>query len=214
MDELLRSISIWALPVLMAITLHEAAHAWAAWKLGDDTAYKLGRVTLNPISHIDPIGTIVVPLLLAISQSGFMFGWAKPVPLYPHRLNNTRRDFSLVALAGPFSNLLQAFLWLGVLAVLLQDAGAETAESFTFQVARAGLQINIILFVLNMLPLPGLDGSQAIRPHVNPSIGVWMDRMLPYSLIIFVVLIVTGVLGAILIPLVNGIYLGMVSLLF
>lgn len=210
MDEILRQISIWALPVLMAITLHEAAHAWSAWKLGDDTAHQMGRVTLNPIPHIDPVGTVLVPLLLVISGSGFLFGWAKPVPVNPNQLNNMRRDFSLVSLAGPASNLLQAFIWLAILASIYDTA---TADSFLLLMAIAGLKINIILFVLNLLPLPGLDGSQAIRPHVNYEIGKVMDAMVPYGMLIFVALALTGILAMILGPLVNGLLGLMVGLI-
>ena len=159
-SNLIQSILIYALPVLFAITVHEAAHGYAARHFGDDTAYRMGRITLNPIKHIDPVGTILIPLMLLFSTNGaFMFGYAKPVPVRFGNLNNPKRDMVWVALAGPASNLAQAFFW-GVLLIVLHGAGVD--ELFFIKMCQGGVLVNVIMFVLNLFPLPPLDGGRIL----------------------------------------------------
>jgi len=197
----IQKIAVWALPLLFAITVHEYAHGWAAHKLGDNTAKNLGRLSLNPIRHIDPLGTIVVPLLLMIS-SGFIFGWAKPVPVNWHNLRQPRRDMALVALAGPGSNLLRALLWGAVMKVGYLYAGGEPdpIALYLIYAGTAGIFINIILMVLNLLPIPPLDGSRVLSSLVSPDIARRLAQIEVYGFIILVVLLLTGILGQIISP--------------
>lgn len=158
LEEMLYTASVWLLPVLIAIPLHEAAHGFVAWRLGDDTAYRLGRVTLNPIKHIDAFGTILLPAILLLTKSPFLFGWAKPVPVNFNRLRRPRRDMVLVAVAGPFTNLLLAVisaLLLHLTPMLPFGAGSALAEGLN-----VSIWINVLLAVFNMLPLPPLDGGR------------------------------------------------------
>ncbi len=158
MTDLIQTVLIYALPVIFAITLHEAAHGYAAQRLGDNTAAMLGRVTLNPMVHIDPLGTIFMPLLLYFSTGGaFLFGYAKPVPVRFDRLRHPKKDMVWVALAGPASNLLQALLWGVVLYVL---AGFGIQERFFLEMCRAGMLTNVVMFAFNLFPLPPLDGGR------------------------------------------------------
>ena len=157
MTDLIQTVLIYALPVIFAITLHEAAHGYIAQRLGDNTAAMLGRVTLNPLPHIDPVGTILLPLLLYFSTSGaFLFGYAKPVPVRFGHLRNPKRDMIWVALAGPAANLLQALLW-GVLLYAL--AGSGVTERFFLEMCRAGMLTNVVMFAFNLFPLPPLDAA-------------------------------------------------------
>ena len=159
MSELsLYGISVWVLPILLAVTLHEAAHGYAAWVLGDDTAHRLGRVTMNPLRHVDPVGTVLIPATLLIVQSGILFGWAKPVPVNFARLDRPRRDMVLVAAAGPLTNLAiaAAAAWLLRWVHLLPD----TAIHWTMETLANAVLINVVLAVFNLLPLPPLDGGR------------------------------------------------------
>lgn len=204
MDALIQTITVYALPVLFGITLHEAAHGYVAKMLGDPTAWQQGRVSLNPIRHIDPVGTIVVPLVLLFSTkllggAGLLFGWAKPVPVDWSRLRRPKKDMLWVALAGPGSNLVMAVIWaLGLR--LLAETGAHQ-DDFWVQMTIAGIQVNLILMALNMLPLPPLDGGRVVF-SLLPSRMAWQySRIEPYGLLILIVLMLTGALWVLLQPL-------------
>ncbi len=199
---LLQQISIWALPILFAITAHEAAHAWVAFKLGDSTAYREGRVTLNPIKHIDLIGTVILPLLMVVI-SGFVFGWAKPVPVNFRQLRQPRRDMALVALAGPGANLLMAIFWV-IVAKLGFFLTAEFEQAiFLVYMGSAGILINLILMILNLLPILPLDGGRVLHSALPRELAISFGRLEPFGLIILVILLVTGILENILHPLIN-----------
>ncbi|RNE92876.1 site-2 protease family protein [Marichromatium sp. AB32] len=198
----LQWLAVLALPVLFAITVHEAAHGWMASRLGDRTAWMLGRVTFNPLRHIDPIGTLLVPALTFVLV-GFLFGWAKPVPVVYRNLRRPRRDMALVALAGPGANLLMALGW-GLVIEFGLWLGPETAWAALplVYMGAAGVLINVFLMVLNLFPLLPLDGGRVLNALLPPSLALWFARLEPFGLIILLVLLVTGVLGAILLPLV------------
>jgi Zn-dependent protease len=186
MDEIIRTIAVYALPVLFAITVHEAAHAFAAKYFGDTTAFVAGRMSLNPVKHIDPVGTVLVPLILVFSGSSFMFGWAKPVPVVESKLNNPRRDMAWVALAGPLSNLVMALLWL---LLGLACKALEVGESFPYKVADAGVQINLLLFAFNLMPVPPLDGGRVMVSLLPPRLAMRYSQLEPYGMFIVLGLI-------------------------
>ena len=194
MPDIIQTIFIWALPVLLAITLHEAAHGWVANRLGDPTARQLGRITLNPLKHVDPMGTIVVPLAL-LFLSGFVIGWAKPVPVDPRHFKQPLVDMALVAIAGPASNFIMACLW--ALLILAVPAG-----SIFVAMGKAGILINVILMVLNLIPIPPLDGSRVLAGVLPQSLALQYMRIEPFGMMIILVLLFTGVLGKIMWPLV------------
>jgi Zn-dependent protease len=198
--SLLQKISIWIVPVLLGITAHEVAHGWIARKLGDNTAFMLGRLTLNPLKHVDPVGTILIPGLLLLMQAGFIFGYAKPVPINWKNLRQPKRDMALVAVAGPGSNLLMALAWalLLRLGLLLGAAG----EALVYM-GVAGITINIILMVLNLLPLPPLDGGRVLTGLLPGPWAYRFSRIEPYGFFILIGLLVTGILGAVLWPLIS-----------
>jgi Zn-dependent protease len=201
MDELtlLQRIVVWILPVVFAITVHEVAHGWMAKKFGDNTASLLGRLTLNPIKHVDLLGTVIIPGLLLISGTGFIFGWAKPVPVDPRYFKNPRRDMAIVALAGPVSNLLMAVGWALIVRLgVMIGAQAEAVSLPLIYSGIAGISINLVLALLNLLPIPPLDGSR-ILTGILPSYWAWQyNRLERFGFIILVVLLYTNVLGAIL----------------
>lgn len=206
MEELtlLQRIAVWTVPVIFAITVHEVAHGWIARRLGDPTALMLGRLTLNPVKHIDPVGTLLVPGLLLLF-SPFIFGWAKPVPVTSENLRHPKRDMALVALAGPVANLLMAILWACVIkvAATLGGQGGVAAE-FIIYVGIAGITINLILMVLNLLPIPPLDGGRVLS-GLLPGPWSWrLDRLEPYGFPILLVLMFSGLLGQILTPLLRN----------
>lgn len=195
-------IAVYAIPVLFAITLHEAAHAWASARLGDPTARDLGRLSANPIRHIDPIGTIVVPLLIlltskALGGGGMLFGWAKPVPIEVSRLRRPRRDLGLVAAAGPAANILMALLWAALLKLLMV---LEIGLEFPLLVAQAGILVNVGLAVINLLPLPPLDGGRILAALLPHRAAVAFYRIERFGLLIVLGLLATGVLGLITVP--------------
>ena len=197
-------LAVLALPVVLAITVHEAAHGWVASRLGDRTALMLGRVTFNPLRHIDPIGTVLVPLV-TFFVVGFLFGWAKPVPVNAQNLHHPRRDMALVALAGPGVNLLMAFAW-GLLiqaGMLLFDVNQWIALPLVYMGA-AGVLINVFLMVLNLVPLLPLDGGRVLNALLPRRWSYYFSRLEPYGLLILVLLLATGRLGRVLLPLVIG----------
>lgn len=197
-------IAVYALPVIFAITLHEAAHGFVADRLGDPTARLLGRVTLNPIKHIDPIGTLLVPGLILLASKAFgtvlLFGWAKPVPVVQSNLRAPRRDMGLVAAAGPGANLLMALAWaLGFW--LLVNFGSDS--EFFGVMALAGVSVNLVLAVLNLLPVPPLDGGRILVSLLPANPARMVSSLEPYGLVILLVLLATGTLGAVILPIVQ-----------
>lgn len=191
--NLIQTVAIYALPVLFAITIHEAAHGYVAKYFGDNTAWALGRVTLNPLKHIDPIGTIAMPLMLYIATSGaFLFGYAKPVPVQFGNLRHPKRDMIWVALAGPASNLMQALLW-GILFYLLQGAGAT--EPFFIKMCQAGLLVNVVMFVFNLFPLPPLDGGRILVGLLPYKQAVLVSRIEPWGFFVVMALVLAGVIS-------------------
>ena len=200
--SIIYTIAVWAVPVLFAITLHEAAHGWMANKLGDPTAKALGRISLNPIRHIDPIGTVVVPLAL-LMLSGFIIGWAKPVPVEMRYFKQPVKDMAIVALAGPASNFIMACGWalVAVIGQMMLSPG-DTVAGFVIQMGNAGITINLILMVLNLLPIPPLDGGRVVAGVMPPPMANAFMRIEAYGLFIVIFLLVTGILGKILWPMV------------
>jgi Zn-dependent protease len=189
--NLLFAISIWAVPVVFAITLHEVAHGWAAKQLGDPTAFRLGRLSVNPIRHVDPIGTVIVPTGLALISSGaMMFGWAKPVPVVFGNLRDPKRDMILVALAGPGANLVMATFW-ALLAMLIFALGA--ADSFfggwLILNGESGIKINVFLMVFNLLPIPPLDGGRVLAGLLPKAGSDFLARIEPFGFIIVLLLV-------------------------
>lgn len=191
MVENFRNILVFALPVLFAITLHEAAHAYAARRLGDNTAYAQGRMTLNPLVHIDLFGTIIIPIVLYLT-SGFVFGYAKPVPVQFGNLRNPKRDMAWVALAGPGANLLMALLWL-VFGLLLTAFGID--EEFPNKMAQAGLVTNLLIFAFNLFPLPPLDGGRVLTSMLPHRLAFKFARIEPYGFFILLALLYFNLLA-------------------
>ena len=209
--NLIQTVALYALPVLFAITVHEAAHGYAARHFGDSTAWMLGRVTLNPMRHIDPVGTILMPLLLYFSTSGaFLFGYAKPVPVRFGNLRNPKRDMIWVALAGPGSNLLMALLW-GVLTLALRSLGVE--ERFFFEVCRAGMLVNVVMFAFNMFPLPPLDGGRILVGLLPYKQAVLVSRVEPWGRFIFMALVFSGIASSLWLQPVVSLTFGLINLL-
>lgn len=200
LPEMAQTLSVWALPVLFAITLHEVAHGWAARALGDSTAAMMGRLSLNPLKHIDPVGTILVPLIFVLMPGNFIFGWAKPVPVSWRNLRNPRRDMALVAAAGPLSNFAQALVWGLVLKFALGQGAEEGLWLGVRMMAIAGITVNLVLMALNLLPVPPLDGGRVVSGVLPPAWSARLDRVEPYGTLIVVVLLVTGLLGPLLRP--------------
>lgn len=203
MSDLIQAITVYALPVLFGITLHEAAHGYVARMFGDPTAWQAGRISLNPIRHIDPVGTILVPLVLLFSTKllgggGLLFGWAKPVPVDWSRLRNPKRDMAWVALAGPASNLVMAVLW--AIGLRLLAEGGASASDFWARMAIAGVQVNLILMALNLVPLPPLDGGRIVCSILPNRLAYQYSRVEPYGILILIILMMTGMLWFMLEP--------------
>ena len=196
-------IIVAAIPIIFAITVHEVAHGWVAGRLGDPTARLAGRLTLNPVRHIDPLGTLVVPLIMIV-LTPFAFGWAKPVPVDWRNLKQPRRDMALVAAAGPGANVIMLLLWTLLLSFLFASAGAVSyPEYLLVEMAKAGVIINVVLIALNLLPLPPLDGSRIVTSFLPPEAARRYNLLERWGLPILILLIFTGVLGKILHPLIG-----------
>jgi len=197
-------VAVWALPLVFAVTVHEAAHGWVADRLGDSTARRLGRITFNPIPHIDLLGTILVPLLM-LTFTGFLIGWAKPVPVAVERLGHPKRDMAIVAAAGPAVNLVMALLWSLILIVAHNLVHSLTVVAIPLLLmAIAGIFINLVLMAINLLPVPPLDGGRILTGLLpQPAAGL-LARVEPFGLFILIALLVTGVVGMVLGPVVFG----------
>lgn len=198
---IVQKIAIWALPLIFAITLHEVAHGYVASWFGDQTARLSGRLTLNPIKHIDVVGTLIIPGLM-LMVSNFVFGWAKPVPVDARNLRNPRRDMALVALAGPISNLIMAFFWglvakLGLLAEIYGNGWFGIPLTY---MGGAGIMINVVLGVLNLIPLPPLDGGKVLSSILPPRAAYQYDKIEPYGFLILLVLMFIGALSKVMAP--------------
>lgn len=202
--NLVQLIALYAIPAIFAITLHEAAHGYAARHFGDPTAYQAGRITLNPVRHIDPVGTLLIPaVVLFVSGGKFAFGWAKPVPVDFGRLRNPKRDMLWVAAAGPGANLFMAVMW----ALLFKVVAVLPAHYFSepaLRMAEGGIIINLVLMVLNLFPLPPLDGGRIAVSLLPHRLAYQFSRVEPYGMIILMVLLFTGVLGAVMLPVIGA----------
>lgn len=197
---LVQKIAVSAIPIIFAITVHEASHGYAAKYFGDLTAERMGRITLNPLKHIDPIGTILLPAL-TLMLGGVLFGWAKPVPVNFAGLRNPKKDMLWVAAAGPASNFVMAIFWVFVLKYA-QIAPDYTAY-FLLEMSKVGIMINLVLMVLNLLPLPPLDGGRIAVSLLPMNLAVKLSRLEQYGFIILIVLLFTGILGKIILPIIN-----------
>jgi Zn-dependent protease len=202
MNAIVQTLAVYALPVLFAITVHEAAHGYVARLFGDQTAFVAGRITLNPLKHIDPIGTVVVPLIILLASSlagtgGFLFGWARPVPVSFSNLNHPKRDMIWVAAAGPAANLVMAVGWAVILNVLLHLGVQET---FFLKMAQAGVFVNIGLMALNLLPVPPLDGGRIVTGLLPAGLAWKYAQLERWGMAIVMLLMLTGTLGFFLEP--------------
>ena len=210
--NLIQTVVLYALPVLFAITVHEAAHGYAARHFGDDTAYVMGRITLNPLKHIDPVGTILMPLMLYFATSGaFLFGYAKPVPVRFGNLRNPKRDMIWVALAGPGVNLLQAFLW-GALLLVLQGVGVT--EMFFLKMCQGGVLVNVVMFVFNLFPLPPLDGGRILVGLLPYRQAELVSRIEPWGFFVVMALVVAGVVSSLWMQPLMALTFGLLHLLW
>ena len=202
--NILRVISVALIPVLFGITVHEVAHGWMARQFGDRTAELLGRLTLNPLRHIDPVGTVVVPIMVFVLSGGsFLFGWAKPVPVNPRGLRNPKRDMVAVAAAGPAVNLLMGLGWAILYVLTTSFGGNGVIASFVLEMARIGVLFNALLAVFNLIPLPPLDGGRVLRGLVPEAIGQRLDAVEPFGLIIMVLLLSFGLIWPVVGPLID-----------
>ena len=209
--NIIQTVAIYALPVLFAITVHEAAHGYVARHFGDNTAYALGRVTLNPIKHIDPVGTILMPLMLYFATSGaFLFGYAKPVPVRFGNLRNPKRHMIWVALAGPGANLIQALLWFAAL-IVLRGSGVE--EDFFLKMCQGGVLVNVVMFVFNLFPLPPLDGGRVLVGLLPYRQAEMVSRIEPYGFFIVMALVVFGVITTLWLQPLMALTLGFLKIL-
>jgi len=193
----IQTLLIYAIPVLFAITVHEAAHGWVASLLGDHSARMMGRVTLNPIKHVDLVGTIIVPAFLFFT-AGFIFGWAKPVPVNFRALRSPKKDMLWVAIAGPMSNFIMATLWLIIIFFAI-----NTGSQFLADMAQVGIQINLLLAVLNLLPLPPLDGGRVVSSLLPSKFAYQYDQLEPYGLFILLGLLFLGIFQTVILPIVK-----------
>jgi len=209
-DYSIQAVAINAIPLIFAITIHEAAHGYAARKFGDNTAYALGRVSLNPAKHIDPVGTILIPLVLILTGSPFLVGYAKPVPVNFGRLRNPRIDSIWVALAGPGSNFIQAILW-AIFWVVIQGIGLQ--EPFFISMAKAGIMWNVGLLVFNLFPLPPLDGGRILSSLLPARQSIALGRLEPWGFFIVLGLVFTGIIGSLWMEPLSNFILGVINVL-
>ncbi|MGH8378179.1 MAG: site-2 protease family protein [Gammaproteobacteria bacterium] len=202
--NIIQLIIIWAPPVLFAITLHEVAHGWVARRLGDPTAHMLGRLTLNPLKHIDPVGTIIVPAVLFASMmlfhTGFLFGWAKPVPIAPRNFKHPRRGMAIVAVAGPLANLAMGIFWAIIMRLAFLLHPSFPWIDLLIYMGFAGVSINIVLLVFNLIPLPPLDGGRVLVGLLPRNAANVVDRIEPYGFYIIILLLFIGAFNVILTP--------------
>lgn len=198
---LVQKITVWALPLIFAITLHEVAHGYVASLFGDQTARLSGRLSLNPLKHIDPLGTIVVPFLMLL-VSNFVFGWAKAVPVDARNLHHPRRDLAFVALAGPLSNLLMALFWglIAKIGLMLNMQGNTWLGMPLSYMGGAGIMINVVVGVLNLIPLPPLDGGKVFTAILPPRLAYSYNQIEPYGFFILILLMFSGLLSSIMAP--------------
>ena len=205
MDQsLITNILMWIVPLSLAIILHEVAHGWVAYKLGDSTAKDMGRLSLNPIGHIDPVGTILVPGMLMVSGASFLFGWAKPVPVMFNRLNNPRRDMILVALAGPGANLIMVIAWAFIAKIVLATMAFDsTSFQFMIGVVQKGIIINLVLMVFNLLPMLPLDGGRVVHGLLPRELGDKFAITEQWGMFVVVALLATGMISRIIGPPLN-----------
>lgn len=197
---------------MFAVTLHEAAHGYVAWKFGDNTAKNLGRITINPLKHIDIVGTLIVPALMLMTTN-FVFGWAKPVPVNPNKLRKPKRHMAYVAVAGPLSNFFMAIFWILILKCglyfLHNDISGGTAM---FHMGQAGVLINLVLMILNIIPIPPLDGSKVLLAILPKPWDRWFHKATPFGLILVVGLLMSGILAKLMIPVLHTIQSGLFSI--
>ena len=198
--SIIQMIAVACIPLLFAITIHEAAHGFIAHKLGDDTAHKLGRITANPIKHIDLVGTIILPLIFIALKAPIIFGWAKPVPVNTLKLRNPKRDMGLVAAAGPISNFIMAIVWAGVLRFVDLNGADFPGAVALYYMSQYGIIINVVLMVLNFLPIPPLDGSQVLASLLPPNVAARFLRIGQLGFIIIIALAFSGLLGKVMLP--------------
>ncbi len=212
MSDIVYTIAVWIIPVLFAITLHEVAHGWVANKLGDPTAKNRGRLTVNPLKHVDPVGTVVVPLFLAM-VSPFILGWAKPVPIEPRYFKSPMLDMALVAVAGPVSNFVMACFWAMFILLVNNVISPSDTLSFLMEMGKNGIIINIILMVLNLLPIPPLDGSRVLAGILPAPLARPYMQLERFGMVIILLLLISGILGKILWPLVQY-FINVIGLMF
>lgn len=206
MEELtlVQRIAVWALPLIFAVTVHEAAHGWVADRLGDPTARRMGRITFNPLPHIDPVGTLLVPILM-LTFTGFLIGWAKPVPVQAARLHSPKRDMAIVAAAGPGANLVMALVWslLLLLAHKLIHSMQPVAMPLLLM-SVAGIFVNLVLMAINLLPVPPLDGGRIVTGILPLPAARVFARIEPYGMLILIALLISGIAGALIWPIISG----------
>ena len=202
--NLISTLFVFVIPVIFAVTVHEVAHGWVASRLGDQTAKSMGRLTLNPLKHIDPVGTILVPAIMYFA-SGFIFGWAKPVPVNWRNLGHPRRDMAIVAIAGPAANLLMLLFWaISAKIILLSENDPNHLIQLLFYMCSIGVTINIVLMILNLFPILPLDGGRVLTAMLPRNLAISFTRLEPYGLLILVALLFSGVLWKILVPVISA----------